>query len=79
MNQSSVGSCSSTGWSWGKTLIEQGLSGNPLWLLGVDAPTGQKSFFKMFKNSEKNCWDASTHFYVHSPSFVRKKYFLGPM
>jgi hypothetical protein len=26
--------------------------GNPLWLLGVDAPTGQKSFFKMSKNSE---------------------------
>jgi hypothetical protein len=28
-------------------------SGNPLWLLGVYAPVGQKSFFKMSKNSEK--------------------------
>jgi hypothetical protein len=54
-------------------------SGNPLWLLGVDAPTGQKSFFKIFKNSEKKLLACIYIFYVHSPSSVRKIYFLGPM
>jgi hypothetical protein len=28
-------------------------SGNPLWLIGVYAPIGQKLFFKISKNSEK--------------------------
>jgi hypothetical protein len=59
-----------------KTLV---ITGNPLWLLGVDAPTGQKSIFKISKNSEKNLLACIYTFYVHSPSFVRKRYFLGPM
>jgi hypothetical protein len=55
------------------------MAGNPLCLLGVDALTGQKSFFKMFKTSEKKLLACIYTFYVHPPSFVRKRYFLGPM
>jgi hypothetical protein len=46
--------------------------GNPLWLLGVYAPIGKKSFFKMSKNSEKTILACVYTFYVHSPSFVIK-------
>jgi hypothetical protein len=52
--------------------------GNPLWLLGVDASTGQKLFFKMSKNSEKKLLACIYIFYIHSPSFVRKRYILEP-
>jgi hypothetical protein len=55
------------------------VAGNPLWLLGVDASTGQKLFFKMSKNSEFFLLACIYAFYVHSPSFVRKRYFLRPM
>jgi hypothetical protein len=53
------------------------MAGNPLWMLGVDIPTDQKSFFKISKDSKKKLLTCIYTFYVHSPSFVRKKIFFG--
>jgi hypothetical protein len=50
---------------------------NPLWLLGVDAPIGQKLFFKMSKNSEKKFVCMHLHILCSLTKFCKKKIYFG--
>jgi hypothetical protein len=50
---------------------------NPLWLLGVDASTGQKLFFKISKKIEKKIVGMHLHILCSLTKFCKKKIFFG--
>jgi hypothetical protein len=52
-------------------------SGNPFWLLGVDAPIGQKLIFKISKKFEKKLLACISTFYFSLTKFCNKKIFFG--
>jgi hypothetical protein len=52
-------------------------SGNPLWLLGVDAPTGQKSFFQNVQKFWNKIVGMHLHILCSPTKFCKKKIFFG--